>query len=52
MMPRCLSIDNGKIVMTSTEMVKLGMVSGLEEEYNVFKFKFSEFKVRNIFINK
>lgn len=49
MMPSCLSMDIGKIVMISTEMVKLGMASGLEEEYNVFKFRFSEHKVRKIF---
>ena len=46
-------MDIGKIVMTSAEMVKMGMVSGLEEEYNVFKFRFSELKVRNfLLVNK
>lgn len=48
-MPRCLSMDIGKIVMTSMEMLKLVIISGLEEKYNIFKFRFSEFKRRKRF---
>lgn len=48
-MPRCLSMNIGKIVMTSMEIIKLVILSGLEEKYNIFKFRFSECKRRKIF---
>ena len=39
-----------KTEVTSPDMIKFGMASGLEEEYNVFKFRFNEVKVRKRFI--
>lgn len=36
MIPRFLNTDIGKIMVTSSETVKFGIVSGLEETHSVF----------------